>query len=514
MPRGKGKKIMDIARRRGFIWPSFEIYGGVAGFYDFGPLGALLKNKIIQKWREFYVIREGFFEIDSPSVTPEEVLKASGHVDHFVDAMVECKKCSAAFKVADLVEEVTGKGVEGLSNEELEKFIKRHKIRCPDCGGELGKVFDFNAMFKTAIGPGSKKTAYLRPETAQTIFINFKRLQRYARGQLPFGVAQIGSGYRNEISPRQGIIRLREFTMAEAEIFFDPDNPKHPKFKEVAGEKLRLWLANDQKKEKKQLTEITAGEALKKKIVCNELMAYHLAYAKRFLLGLGIPDEAIRFREQMPGERAHYSSETWDAEVLSENFGWIEVAGLAYRTDYDLSRHAKSSKEDLTVFVQEESGQGKRVLCHVIEPSYGIDRPLYCVLEHSLTEDGKRSYLKLKKDLAPIEVGVFPLLNRDGLPEKAKEVFEALKEEKFFGEYDDSGTIGRRYARADEIGVPYCVTVDHQTLKDETVTIRERDSTDQIRVKIDELAQILRDLLEDKIKFQKAGEPITRESQK
>ncbi|MEA1905261.1 MAG: glycine--tRNA ligase, partial [Candidatus Hadarchaeota archaeon] len=498
--------------RRGFIWPSFEIYGGVAGFYDFGPLGALLKNNIIQKWREFYVIREGFFEISSPSVTPEEVLEASGHVDHFVDAMVECKRCGAAFKVADLAEETTGKSVEGLSNEEMEKFIEKHKLRCPDCGGELGKVFDFNAMFKTSIGPGSKKGAYLRPETAQTIFIDFKRLQRHARGHLPFGVAQIGSGYRNEISPRQGVIRLREFTMAEAEIFFDPDNPKHPKFKEVADEKLRLWLANDQRKEKKQLTEVTAKEALKKKLVCNELMAYHLVCAKRFLLELGIPGEAIRFREQTPGERAHYSSETWDAEVLSEKFGWIEIAGLAYRTDYDLSRHAKFSKEDLTVFVQEEGGPGKKVLCHVVEPSYGIDRPLYCVLEHSLIKDGKRSYLKLKKELAPIEVGVFPLLNRDGLPEEAKEVFETLKQESFFGEYDNSGTIGRRYARADEVGVPYCVTIDHQTLEDGTVTIRERDSMKQIRVKVDELSQVLCDLLEDKVGFQQAGEPITRKS--
>lgn len=512
MLNDKGKKVMDIARRRGFIWPSFEIYGGVAGFYDFGPLGALLKNNIIQKWREFYVIREGFFEIDSPSVTPEEILKASGHVDHFVDAMVECKKCGAAFKVADLAEEATGKSVEGLSNEEMEEFIGKHKLRCPDCGGELGRVFDFNAMFKTSIGPGSKKGAYLRPETAQTIFINFKRLQRHARGQLPFGVAQIGSGYRNEISPRQGVIRLREFTMAEAEIFFDPDNPKHPKFKEIADEKLRLWLADDQKKEKKELTGVTAGEALKKELVCNELMAYHLAYAKRFLLELGIPEEAIRFREQTPGERAHYSSETWDAEVLSEKFGWIEVAGLAYRTDYDLSRHAKFSKEDLTVFVQEEGGPGKKVLCHVVEPSYGIDRPLYCVLEHSLTEDGKRSYLKLKKELVPIEVGVFPLLNRDGLPEKAREVFETLKGKRFFGEYDDSGTIGRRYARADEVGVPYCVTIDHQTLQDGTVTIRERDSTEQVRVNVNDIPQVLRDLFEDKIRFQQAGQPVARKS--
>jgi glycyl-tRNA synthetase len=508
----KHEKVMEIAKRRGFIWPSFEIYGGAAGFYDFGPLGALLMNKIIQKWREFYVVREGFFEISSPSITPEEVLKASGHVDHFVDAMVECKKCVSAFKVADLAKEATGKDIEGLSKKEMNKFVEEHKLRCPDCGGELGEVFDFNAMFKTAIGPGGKKVAYLRPETAQTIFINFKRLQRYARGQLPFGVAQIGRGYRNEISPRRGVIRLREFTMAEGEVFFDPDNPKHSKFEEIANEKLRLWIAEDQKKEKEELTELTAKEALEKKLVCNELMAYHLAYAKRFLMDLGIPEGAIRLREQKPGERAHYSSETWDAEVLSEKFGWIEIAGLAYRTDYDLSKHAKFSKEDLTMFVQEGDGRGKKVLCHVVEPSYGMDRPLYCVLEHSLVEDGKRSYLKLKKELAPIETGVFPLLNRDGLPEKAKEVFETLKEGGFVGEYDDSGTIGRRYARADEAGTPYCVTIDHQTLKDGTVTIRDRDSTKQIRAAVEELPRALSDLLGDKVRFQQAGELTGRKS--
>jgi len=218
----KHEEVMELAKRRGFIWPSFEIYGGVAGFYDFGPLGALLKNKIIQKWREFYVVREGFFEIDSPSVVPEDVLKASGHVDHFVDAMVECQNCGSAFRVVDLALEQTGKDIEGMPKEEMDRFVKKHKVRCTDCGGELGKIFDFNAMFRTAIGPGSQRVGYLRPETAQGIFIDFKRLQRYARGKLPFGVVQIGKGYRNEISPRQGIIRLREFTMAEAEVFLTP----------------------------------------------------------------------------------------------------------------------------------------------------------------------------------------------------------------------------------------------------------------------------------------------------
>ncbi|MDH5685921.1 MAG: glycine--tRNA ligase [Hadesarchaea archaeon] len=484
--------MMELAKRRGFIWPSFEIYGGVAGFYDFGPLGALLKNKIIQKWREYYVIKEGFFEIDSPNVMPEEVLKASGHVNHFVDAMVECQKCGAAFRVVDLSREQTGKDIEGMPKEEMNQFVKKHRVRCPNCSGELGKIFDFNAMFRTAIGPGSQRVGYLRPETAQGIFIDFKRLQRHARGKLPFGVVQIGKGYRNEISPRQGIIRLREFTMAEAEVFFDPDDSHHPKFSELAGEQLRLWLAGDQQHGKEKLTEVMAGEAVKQKLVCNELMAYYLALTKRFLLDLGIPGEAIRFREQTPGQRAHYSSETWDAEVSTERFGWVEVAGLAYRTDYDLSRHAQFSKEDLTIF---SAGKNKKVICHVVEPSYGIDRPLYCMLEHSYVSEKKRKYLRLKKEFAPIEVGVFPLLNRDRMPEKAREVHEALRAGGLMAEYDDSGSIGRRYARADEIGTPYCVTIDHQTLEDDTVTIRNRDDTSQVRVGISGLANTIIDLI-------------------
>ncbi len=491
MPQ-KHEELMELAKRRGFVWPSFEIYGGVAGFYDFGPLGALLKNKIIQKWREYYVVKEGFFEINSPNVMPEEVLKASGHVNHFVDAMVECQKCGAAFKVADLAREQTGKDIEGMPKEEMNQFVKEHRMRCPDCGGELGKIFDFNAMFRTAVGPGSQRVGYLRPETAQGIFIDFKRLQRHARGKLPFGVVQIGKGYRNEISPRQGIIRLREFTMAEAEVFFDSEDSHHPKFSELAGEQLRLWLAVDQQQGKEKLTEVMAGDAVKQKLVCNELMAYYLALTKRFLLDLGIPNEAIRFREQTPGQRAHYSSETWDAEISTERFGWVEVAGLANRTDYDLSRHAEFSKEDLTIFSADKK---RKVLCHVLEPSYGIDRPLYCMLEHSYVSEKKRKYLRLKKEFAPLEVGVFPLLNRDGIPEKAREVHDALRAGGLMAEYDDSGSIGRRYARADEIGTPYCVTIDYQTLEDDTVTIRNRDDTSQVRVSTLSLADTIINLI-------------------
>lgn len=507
--KNKYENIMEIAKRRGFIWPSFELYGGEAGFYDFGPLGSLLKNNILQKWRRYYVAKEGCLEIDSPTVFPKPVLKASGHVDHFTDLMAECKSCGKAYELTEVIEDQTGQGVEGREKEEIEKVIEDEGVKCPKCGGSFGEVFDFNTMFPTQIGPKGDTEAYLRPETAQSIFVDFNRLQRAARRQLPFGVAQIGKGYRNEISPRKGVIRLREFTMAEAEVFFNPEDPSHPKFERVEDVSLRLWVADDQEENNENLTETTAEEGLEEGLIINQLLAYHLAFAKKFLLDIGIPHDKIRFREQVPGERAHYSEETWDLEVFTENFGWIEVAGFAYRTDYDLSRHSDFSDTDMTVFYQESGEEeGRKVLPHVVEPSFGVDRVLYSVLEHSFVEEGDREYFKFKEDLAPTQASVFPLISDDGLPEKAEEVLESLTDGGIFAEYDDSGSIGRRYARSDEVGVPYCVTVDHQTLEDSTVTIRDRDSTEQVRVEIENLASIIRRLLNDEIEFKEAGEPV------
>ena len=496
------EELMDLLVRRGFLWPAFEIYGGVAGFYDYGPLGVALKQKIIEQWRRIYVLEEGAIEIDSPTVTPEEVLRASGHVEHFLDLMVECRKCGGAFKVTDLLMEVAGVNVEGKDRLEISEIIRKMNVRCPDCGGELGEVTEFNTMFRTAIGPGSRRVAYLRPETAQGIFINFRRLFRLARGRLPLPVVQIGRGYRNEISPRQGVMRLREFTMAEAEVFFDPAEPRHPRFQEVKGEMLRLWTASSQQGGG-PLIEITAGEAAERGIVCNELMAYYLVLTKRFLARIGIPQEAVRFREQTPAQRAHYSVETWDAEVLTKRFGWVEVAGIAYRTDYDLSRHMKHSGENLTAFVEDRK---ESIVCHVIEPSYGIDRPLYCLLEHSYVSEGGRRYLRLPREMAPVDVAVFPLVRRDGLVEKAREIWAMLRGRGFLAEYDESGSIGRRYARADEIGTPYCVTVDYRTLEDGTVTIRERDSTTQRRVEVSSLSEVLRGLISGSISFSSLSE--------
>ena len=488
-------ELAEMLRRRGFLWPSFEIYGGVGGFYDLGPMGSLLRDNLIRKWKDLYIQQEGYLQLETPTILPFELLKASGHVEHFTDLMGECRSCGGAFKMSELMK---GKGVEieGLPVEDARKLVSEKGVRCPDCGGELN-LSDFNIMFSTSIGPGSSRRAgFLRPETAQQIFIAFRRLLRHARGKLPLGVVTVGKGYRNEISPRQGMIRLREFTMAEAEVFFDPQSPRPPDFQKIEGERLRLFRANG------ETVELTAGEAAGRGLVCNEMMAYQLSLAKRFLLSLGSKEEHMRFREQKPTERAHYSSETWDLEILTQQFGWVEVAGIAYRTDYDLSRHSSFSGVDLSVTVN-----GRRFFPHVLEPSFGIDRILYCVLEQSYTCEGKRRFLKLRADLAPFQLGVFPLMPKEELSQKAQQIYQTLKKH-FSVIYDESGSIGRRYLRADEVGVPYCVTVDYQTLQDGSVTVRDRDTTKQVRVGR-ELVPVLSGLLSGELKFEEAGAPFS-----
>ena len=567
-------KVMNIAKKRGFLWSSFEIYSGSAGFFDYGPLGAILKSNIIEKWRKYYIIREGFYEIESPTIMPEEALKASGHVDHFTDPMTECKDCMEVYRADHIIEDAIDQEVEGLEDQRLTEILSENQIVCPKCGGHLTHVWSYNLMFQTLIGAKGKKTGYMRPETAQGIFIPFKRLLRFFRGKLPFGVVQIGKAYRNEISPRQGIIRLREFTQAEAEIFVDPSIKTHPKFNNFAGDILTLFSAENQIN-KKELEKISAKKAVDEGIISSEILTYQLCLAARFLSDLGIPSDVIRFRQHLPTEMAHYAIDCWDVEIQTDRFGWIEIIGIADRTDFDLKSHSTHSKEDLSVFIEydepkaitklalkpdmkkfgplfkgdapkildalknldasnikkafkdkgifeleiddklheitpdiisfeerEEIIRGEKVLPHVIEPSYGIDRIIYSVLLHSYTENEDRTYLKLEKQIAPIGVSVFPLVNNDELVENAHKIRDEFRNQGIIAEYDGSGTIGRRYARADEIGVPFAVTVDHETLENNTVTIRNRDDLKQIRKPINNIYNILIDLLEGRIEFE------------
>ncbi|MBI5458231.1 glycine--tRNA ligase [Methanobacterium sp.] len=569
----KNEDVMNIAKKRGFLWSSFEIYSGVAGFFDYGPLGAILKNKIMNKWRDYYLVGEGFYEIESPTIMPEEALKASGHVDHFNDPMTECKDCLEVFRADHIIKEATGDEVEGLENQDLTEILSDEQIPCPKCGGHLTHVWSYNLMFQTLIGAKGKKTGYMRPETAQGIFIPFKRLLRFFRGKLPFGVVQLGKAYRNEISPRQGVIRLREFTQAEAEIFVDPRDKKHPSFQNVAQQVLTLYTAEAQEEEGEPL-QITAQEAVSKDVVSSQMLTYQLCLADKFMEDLGIPKDVIRFRQHMKTEMAHYAIDCWDVEIHTDRYGWIEVIGIADRTDFDLKSHSQHSKEDLSVFIEydeprsvtkmavkpdmkkfgplfkgnapkimnflketdptrikeafdengvyelelegetfqltpdiisfeevEETVRGEKVYPHVIEPSYGIDRITYSVLLHCFTQEDDRNIFHFPPDIAPVGVNVFPLVNKDELVGIANQIRDNLRGEGIIAEVDTSGTIGRRYARSDEIGTPFAVTVDHQSLEDDTVTIRERDSQEQVRVLLSEVPGKVNDLLLKKIKF-------------
>nr|WP_319374493.1 glycine--tRNA ligase [uncultured Methanobacterium sp.] len=569
----KNEDVMNIAKKRGFLWSSFEIYSGVAGFFDYGPLGAILKNKIMNKWRNYYLVGEGFYEIESPTIMPEEALKASGHVDHFNDPMTECKDCLEVFRADHVIKEAIGEEVEGLKNQELTEILSNQEILCPKCGGHLTHVWSYNLMFQTLIGAKGKKTGYMRPETAQGIFIPFKRLLRFFRGKLPFGVVQLGKAYRNEISPRQGVIRLREFTQAEAEIFVDPRVKTHPNFQNVAQQVLTLYTAQAQEEEG-EFIQITAEKAVNKGVISSQMLTYQLCLADRFMEELGIPENVIRFRQHMKTEMAHYAIDCWDVEIYTDRYGWIEVIGIADRTDFDLKSHSQYSKEDLSVFIEydeprtvtkmaakpdmkkfgplfkgnapkilnflkeadsdlikesfdengvyelelegesyqltpdiisfeevEETVRGEKVYPHVIEPSYGIDRITYSVLLHSFTQEDDRNIFHFPADIAPVGVNVFPLVNKDELVEISGNIMNNLRDEGIIAEVDTSGTIGRRYARSDEIGTPFAVTVDHQSLEDNTVTIRERDSQEQIRVLISEVPGKVNDLILKKITF-------------
>jgi glycyl-tRNA synthetase len=550
--------VLELARRRGFLWPSFEIYGGASGFYDYGPLGTRLKNKVENVWRRFFVLGEGYMEISSPNIGVEDVFIASGHVNHFVDPIVTCTKCNESYRADHLLNE-RGMETDSMTFQEMEKELKKYKITCPSCQGGLSKINTFNLMFRTAIG-AANRPGYLRPETAQNIFILFNRLYEFYRKKLPFGVSQLGRAYRNEISPRQGLLRLREFSQAEVEVFVNPGEKEiHNRFSEVSEVRIRLASGDGEE------LVISADEAVERGVIAHQYLAYHVVRTLQFLVAVGINRDKIRFRQHKKSEMAHYACDCWDAEVLTNRFGWVEVVGIADRTDFDLKSHIERSGTDLSAFIRfseaitlektifepelkklgpvfkeraakigaliknsepgllnadgsldleverekitvekdkfrvktiKDRSEGEKVVPHVIEPSFGIDRIIYCVLESAYHEedcDGeKRVVLRLNPDVAPFDVAVFSLVSKDGLDEKAHEVFESLKEQGSLSFFDTAGTIGRRYRRADEIGIPLAVTVDFQTLDDDTVTLRDRDTMKQKRVKIKELSRILK----------------------
>lgn len=482
--------IERTAKRRGFFYPSSEIHKTIAGFWNYGPLGAALKRKIEDAWRAYFIKGEGFYEIEGTNIMPEDVFVASGHIKGFADPLVQCKKCKSLHRADKLIEEKTGIFVpERASAEKFDKIIEENKIGCPTCNGELTNTRYFNMMFKLGVGPTEDvEVAYLRPETCQAIFVDFLNVYRSMRAKLPFGIAQIGRSFRNEISPRQTLLRQREFTQAEAEIFFNPDKIDFPKFEEIESYELNLQMLKDEEPSK-----ISLSRALKSGLVKDKLILYYLAKLQRFIHSLGIPLEAIRLREQTDEERPFYATYAFDCEIRT-SMEWIEVVANHYRTDYDLKSHMKISGKNLSVI-----DDGEKIIPHVWEISQGIDRTLLCIMLHSHREGKDRGWewFAFPPKLAPYTVGVFPLVNKDGIDDKAKEVYEMLKKD-FDAFYDGSGSIGRRYARSDEVGTFLAVTVDYHTLDDQTVTIRNRDTTEQIRVKVEEVKGIVNEMLSGK----------------
>ena len=473
--------VMKLALERGFYFPSSEIYADAqAGFWEYGPSGVSLKNKFLELWRRELVRRDKMIEIDGSQIMSKSVFDASGHLASFADPIVRCKKCKSTHRADKIIVEVSQIEIpESADLDEFDKTIVEKNIKCPKCNGDFENAKKFNMMFEVGIGPEGE-SAYLRPETCQSIFVDFPRIFKTMRGKLPLGIAQTGKSFRNEIAPRQSLLRLREFYQAEIEVFCNPAKLNDlGKFSEIKDTKIRIQIDNE-------IKSMTCKEAVDSQIIPNEFVAYYLAILAEFYEKTGINMEKSRFRKLGDKEKAFYAEVAFDFEVETA-VGWLELVACNYRADYDLNSHSNKSKEKFEVMDGDE-----KVLPHVFELSMGIDRSMYTILEHSLREDkeNERMVLSLKPYLSPIHVGVLSLVKKDGLAEKTDEVYLSIKR-KYDVFLDHSGAIGRRYRRLDEVGAPYAITIDHQTLDDDTVTIRMRDSMEQSRIKISELDEKL-----------------------
>lgn len=581
----------DVVLRRMIVVPSFEIHGGTSGFFDYGPVGCALKDNIINEWKKHFVLRERMLQLEATCLTSEPVLKTSGHVDRFVDLMVKDDATGVCYRADKMLEDhienliEADPGMPTEKKEELERIYRqadayspdelheliseRFKIVAPDTGNPLSKPFPFNLMFETTIGPEGHNRGFLRPETAQGIFVNFRRLLEYNNGRTPFASAQVGLGFRNEINPRNGLLRVREFTMAEIEHFVHPNEKDHPRFHEVADIELTLF-PQDNQLTTGRLVKMTAGKAVADGIINNQTLAYFMVRTHLFMEKIGIDLKKLRFRQHLKTEMAHYASDCWDAEIKL-SYGWTECVGHADRACYDLMVHSEATKVDLrasrpldppqeveyakveadkkvmgkafkrdspailayvgetisvddacaigeklaageSVEVEIEDGKKftlepgmmtitratkivheERFFCSVIEPSFGIGRIVHSVLEHTfdmrgeetVKEKGKvdRTLFKFPALVAPIKCAVLPLLRKEQQEQLAESICLTLVEAGVYANCDTSGTlIGRKYARMDEIGVPFAITVDVQTTEDGSVTLRERDSQEQVRI--------------------------------
>ncbi|MEX0932709.1 MAG: glycine--tRNA ligase [Candidatus Pacearchaeota archaeon] len=469
------EELAQFCKSKGFVFRSNDIYGGVAGFWDFGPLGIELFNNLKNHWWKFFVHKKNnVVGMEGSIIGPEKLWKASGHVEGFKDVAVVCKKCKKSTKL------------------DMGEF---GKVSCDNCGGEYEKIGEFNMLFKTSVGALKSEDAYLRGETAQGMFTDFKLINQTSRMKLPFGVAQIGRCFRNEIAPRDFLFRCREFHIAELEFFINPEEKKSNLLEE---ENLDLEFnfldSKTQRKNKTDLIKTNIRGLLKDNLI-EEWHAYWLSEQIRWLKDIGL--EEIKIREHTKEELSHYSSGTFDIDY-SFPFGSKEITGIANRQQFDLIQHQNASKENLEIY---DEGSGKKILPKVIEPTFGLERIFLALIINSYMKNEKGEViLKIPKKLAPFKAAIFPLVKKPEFEKLSKEIFENLSEN-FNVSYDNSGSIGRRYARNDEIGTPYCITVDGDSQKNKDVTIRDRDTTKQVRVKIFELSNVLSNLIDGKIEF-------------
>jgi len=552
---GRLERLNSMLKRRGFLLPAFEIHGGSKGLYDFGPVGGRLLSRVNQAWLDHWLQLGNIVELSCPTVTPYAVLEASGHVGEFSDFMTTCNSCEEASR-ADTLLESHHSNPDALKRGELELLLHSVKPPCPACGAmDWSGVIAQNLMFNTTIGSGaSGRAGFLRPETAQGMITSFQSLYRHFRERLPFGAVQVGRGYRNEIAPRQGMIRLREFNMAELEYFIDPEADIDVDLSQWDNDSIAFIPQEGNE------FASTLGEAHGNGIIHHPTIAQFLGMTYSFLTELGITPSKIRLRQHEKDEMAHYAKDCWDVEILG-SYGWVECVGVAHRGCYDLESHYKATGKSLharreyteprtttidawtvngatvgptfkalagfvkqaveelpketefpttltlsngeNVTIEEEHVKanqktiketGEWYLPHVIEPAFGIDRIIWHVIDHAYHEIEKEgenyTMMKLHPSIAPVDYAVFPLFEKDGMDELAMKVHRRFcVTSGIVSIYDGSGSIGRRYARADEIGVPHCITIDHQSLEDGTVTLRDRDSGEQIRVSIDSLGQ-------------------------
>jgi len=470
--------LVSFIQQKGFVWgPEPEIYGGLSGFYTYGPLGKLLKNNVENAIRSMF-IEHKFSEVECPTIMPAKVWEASGHLKGFSYSLVVCDKCKSKFKVDGLL---------GDNIKDYSLHLKKNKTPCPSCGAVLpDKITQHDLMMKTQVG--ADIAAYNRPETATTTYLPFLRYYDYFRKKLPFGVFQIGNAYRNEISPRQHVLRTREFTQAEAQMFiFEDQKNDFPAFDLVSNNKLPFLPWG------KKLESLSLKDA-RKKFLKNDAYAYTLNLAYQTFIKIGIPANKMRLTQHSPDSMVFYADDAWDVEINLNSFGWTEVCGVHDRTNYDLTQHGKASGVNMEVL----DANNKKQIPHILEIAFGTARSTFAILDlfyDKKTEGEGKSVLRLPSNIAPYKIAILPLSKKPELQKLSKDIMLSLRDV-YSVKYDETASIGKRYLRASEEGTPYCITVDFDSLKDDSVTIRDRDSEEQKRVKISSLKDSLNFLIE------------------